>query len=178
MTTGGSSSAPHARRSSRSSRMPRTGSSSSSNRVTSSTTAGSSPLGSTIAAARRVRSDRVIRLRSVGMGILLPAMLAALALPGVAEAMGKLDKIRHIVVIYEENHSFDNLYGGWPRGDGVRKAPVARTRQVDATGKPYACLPQKDVNLAARPCSDFPNRPFTIDRFIPATATTCPRKDQ
>ena len=25
----------------------------------------------------------------------------------------KLGKVQHIVVIYEENHSFDNLYGGW-----------------------------------------------------------------
>ena len=24
-----------------------------------------------------------------------------------------LRKIKHIVVIYEENHSFDNVYGGW-----------------------------------------------------------------
>jgi acid phosphatase len=105
-------------------------------------------------------------------------LLAALALPCAAEAKSKLAKVRHIVVIYEENHSFDNLYGGWPRVDGVRDAPAARTRQVDAAGVQYACLPQKDVNLAARPCSAFPNRPFTIDRFIPATATTCPRKGQ
>jgi acid phosphatase len=112
------------------------------------------------------------------MGLLLPALLAAFALPGAADAKSKLAKVRHVVVIYEENHSFDNLYGGWPRVDGLRAAPVARTRQIDKAGAPYACLPQEDVNLAARPCSDFPNRPFTIDRFIPATARTCPRKGQ
>src|SRR4051812_6249132 len=178
ITMGGSSSAPHARRSSSWSSTARTGSSSSSNRVTNSTTAASSPPGSTMAAARRVRSASVIRLRSVGMGLVIPAMLVALALPGVAEAKGKLDKIRHVVVIYEENHSFDNLYGGWPRVDGVKQAPVSHTRQVDQAGAPYACLQQKDVNLATRPCSAFPNRPFTIDRFIPATAKTCPRKGQ
>src|SRR3954452_15266424 len=72
MTIGGASSAPPGRRSSRLSSTPRTGSSSSSNRVTSSTTAGSSPFGSTIAAARRTRSETVIRLRSVGMPGVLP----------------------------------------------------------------------------------------------------------
>jgi acid phosphatase len=112
------------------------------------------------------------------MGLVLPAIVAALALPGVADAKGRLDKVRHIVVIYEENHSFDNLYGGWPRVDGVRDAPTAHTRQIDKTGTPYTCLPQTDVNLATHPCTDFPNRPFTIDRFIPPTATTCPRKGQ
>ena len=38
------------------------------------------------------------------------------ALAGGGKGKGdekKLDKIKHIVVIYEENHSFDNLYGGW-----------------------------------------------------------------
>ena len=27
---------------------------------------------------------------------------------------------KHLVVIYEENHSFDNLYGGWGRVGGKR----------------------------------------------------------
>jgi acid phosphatase len=111
--------------------------------------------------------------------IFVLALLVLLALPAVADAKkSRLDRIRNIVVIYEENHSFDNLYGGWPKVDGVADAPAARTRQVDQAGAPYACLQQKDVNLAAKPCSTFPNRPFQIDDFIPATATTCPRKGQ
>jgi acid phosphatase len=110
---------------------------------------------------------------------LLVAVLVALVAPGVAAAKpSRLDRIRNIVVIYEENHSFDNLYGGWPKVDGVGHAPKARTTQVDQAGAPYACLQQKDVNLAARGCGAFPNRPFRIDRFIPATATTCPAPGQ
>ena len=31
-------------------------------------------------------------------------------------------KINHIVVIYEENHSFDNLYGGWEGVNGLANA--------------------------------------------------------
>src|SRR5260370_28461433 len=55
---------------------------------------------------------------------------AALAIPGRSQSLAvtttpdvndnsrnsKLSKIQHIVVIYQENHSFDNLYGG---GEGV-----------------------------------------------------------
>ena len=38
-----------------------------------------------------------------------------------------LDKIKHIVVIYEENHSFDNLYGGWEGVNGLANADAAHT---------------------------------------------------
>ena len=42
------------------------------------------------------------------------AAILALALPGAAFAHGHghgHDGVKRIVVIYEENHSFDNLYG-------------------------------------------------------------------
>ena len=95
-----------------------------------------------------------------------------------------LSGIKHVVVIYEENHSFDNLYGGWEGVNGRANADAAHTTQVDQQGVPYACLRQNDVNLAivAPTCSDaahniasaFTNTWFPIDTFIPADATTCP----
>ena len=69
-----------------------------------------------------------------------------------------LDRINHIVVIYEENHSFDNLYGGWEGVNGRANADAAHTTQVDQHGVPYACLKQNDVNLTSPPlavtCTD------------------------
>lgn len=58
---------------------------------------------------------------------------------------------RHLVVIYEENHSFDNLYGLWGRVGkqkvhGLRQAE-AGTTQVDQSGAPIGCLLQNDKNL-------------------------------
>jgi phospholipase C len=44
------------------------------------------------------------------------------------------------VVIYQENHSFDNLYGRWEGAGGLRHAPRARTIQVNQAGIPYQCL--------------------------------------
>ena len=103
-----------------------------------------------------------------------------------------LDGIDHIVVIYEENHSFDNLYGGWEGVDGLANATSVRTTQVNVAGAPYDCLKQNDVNLTsptplASACTDasagtpggtfasaFPNAPFNIDSYIAATDTTCP----
>ena len=107
---------------------------------------------------------------------------------GSSQSDKSLGKVQHIVVIYDENHSFDNLYGGWEGVNGVAAASPQRTIQVGQGGAPYACLAQNDLNLTSPPLpvtctdnstsptisSDFPNAPFTIDKFIPATATTCP----
>jgi acid phosphatase len=125
--------------------------------------------------------------------MLLPALLLALGLvfiPGAfssSKDADQLSKINHIVVIYEENHSFDNLYGGWEGVNGRSNATAANTTQVDQNGVAYGCLKQLDVNLTspsplATTCTDvvhaivsaFQNSWFTIDNFIPATAKTCP----
>jgi acid phosphatase len=109
---------------------------------------------------------------------------AAFANDGRGNSQGPLGSIKHIVVIYEENHSFDNLYGSWPGVNGVASATAANTLQVNASGSPFTCLLQNDVNLAALPgtcvdtansvTSNFTNAPFTIDNYIAATAKTCP----
>jgi acid phosphatase len=121
-------------------------------------------------------------------------MLVALALipAGGAAASGgsadRLSRIDHIVVVYQENHSFDNLYGGWEGVNGLRHARPSHTVQVNQAGTPFDCLLQNDVNLTSPPlpvsCTDtttatafsshFRNQPFTIDDYIPASATTCP----
>jgi len=106
----------------------------------------------------------------------------------------QLKDFKHIVVIYQENHSFDNLYGQW--GDvnedslnGLSDAPSSRTVQVRQDNQtPYKCLLQNDVNLTSpaplpATCTDdtgtpfssaFKNKPFAIEDFIAATDTTCP----
>src|SRR3954454_20713072 len=114
----------------------------------------------------------------------LVAALAALTL-GVtvgsaahkATPADQLKKVKHIVVIYEENHSFDNLYGGWEGVNGLTKADAQHTTQVDQAGNAYTCLKQQDVNLAAiaPTCADsahnvasaFTNKWYTIDPLIP-----------
>src|SRR3954447_11200149 len=127
---------------------------------------------------------------SLRRAVLIAAAGVGLVAPPAAAARGQreraLEGIRHFVVIYEENHSFDNLYGRWERVDGLRDAHTAHTRQVSQAGKPYHCLVQTDVNLASPPrpatCtntapafeSHFLNDPFAIDHFIAPDDTTCP----
>jgi acid phosphatase len=124
------------------------------------------------------------RARGAVVAALCALSVAVIAASSSTGATSPLSKVKHIVVIYEENHSFDNLYGGWEGVNGLANADVAHTTQVDQKGVPYTCLKQNDVNLAALPatCTDtahgissaFTNKWFAIDPLIPATATTCP----
>jgi phospholipase C len=135
------------------------------------------------------------RLRAPALAFALLALCAAPAPASDGHHGGPdrgrpsaLDRIRHIVVVYEENHSFDNLYGGWEGVTGLAATDAAHTTQVDQAGAPYKCLLQVDVNLASPPlgtacsagppdnafASQFPNRFFTIDALIAPTDTTCP----
>jgi acid phosphatase len=125
--------------------------------------------------------------------LLLPLGVIAAALAAIPLALGSteanpttLAKINHLVVIYEENHSFDNLYGGWEGVNGRAQADRAHTTQVDQAGNPFPCLRQNDVNLLSPPqpgtctdpiygfTSDFPNAPFKIDSFLSPAMSTCP----
>ncbi len=131
---------------------------------------------------RRVTLVAAVAL--IGPG--LTALPAAGAAPG--QRGNPMTGYKNLVVIYEENHSFDNLYGGWGsvggrRVDGVRPVP-----QVAQDGSVYSCLLQNDVNLTSpaplpSTCTDaahgiaasaFTNQPFVIDDYIPASSATCP----
>ena len=119
----------------------------------------------------------------------LTAMCAGPALADTGGSTNAFGKINHIVVIYEENHSFDNLYGGWEGVNGRANADPSHTLQIGQGGLQYTCLLQVDVNLAspqlpatcndtttARPISSaFTNQPFGIEAYIPASARTCPQ---
>ncbi|MBI3686988.1 MAG: acid phosphatase [Actinobacteria bacterium] len=109
---------------------------------------------------------------------------------GAGHSRAGLAGIDHIVVIYQENHSFDNLLGRWPGVDGLSRSPedTPRSIQVAPDGTVLNCLPQKDVNLTSPPlpvsctgtaagapvASAFRNAPFPIDSYLTPTDTTCP----
>ncbi len=79
-----------------------------------------------------------------------------------------LDKINHIVVLYLENRSFDNLFGLFPGADGVADAGRAAT-QVDLGGVPFKTLPPvlKDGKPDPEYPANLPNAPFRADKFVP-----------
>ncbi|HEY5154663.1 MAG TPA: alkaline phosphatase family protein, partial [Acidimicrobiales bacterium] len=78
----------------------------------------------------------VIGLLAVSVGVLTTRVTA----PPTADPTG-LAKIDHIVVIMQENRSFDSYFGTFPGADGI---PMV-------AGRPAACVP----NPIAKTC-DFP----------------------
>ena len=98
----------------------------------------------------------------------LAAICAALlpaACAGPATNPETLGRIETIVVIYAENHSFDNIYGMFPGADGIANATAEQKTQVDHDGTPLAKLPPVYYNgmIDMRFPLAMPNGPFRID---------------
>lgn len=77
-----------------------------------------------------------------------------------------MTKINHVVVIYAENRSFDNLYGLFPGANGIENAMKTYVPQKDRDGSVLATLPPTwDSKGQADPAystEKLPNKPFLI----------------
>src|SRR5258708_18838515 len=89
---------------------------------------------------------------------LAPVVVATPA-PAAAAPSG-LDKINHVVVIYQENRSFDSIYGTFPGANGLANARDT-VKQVDKSGQPYATLPQP-INSNLKPPGPDPRFPADL----------------
>jgi acid phosphatase len=103
-------------------------------------------------AARATGKPPTRARKRLAVGLALLALIAVAIPAEAAPKGGPLGTFKNIVVIYEENHSFDNLYGLWgdvngQHLDGLPDADAAHTTQVDMNGAPYDCLLQSDINL-------------------------------
>src|SRR5215813_324333 len=82
-----------------------------------------------------------------------------------------INKVEHVIVVYMENHSFDNLYGEFPGANGLLNATAAQYTQIDsATGNAYNILPWTDPAFVPTP--NLQNKPFNIDALRPAGLAT------
>jgi phospholipase C len=106
--------------------------------------------------------------------LLMPSLITLCTIQtAVAETLlpEGLNRIDHIVVVYLENRSFDNLFGNFPGADGLQNAGKTAV-QVDKDGLPYKTLPRVMDASKTPPQPDLrfpeelPNRPFPIDRYI------------
>jgi phospholipase C len=113
-----------------------------------------------------------------------------------AAAPTGLRQVKHVVVIYLENWSFDSLYGNFPGVDGLAQAAAAPP-QVDQNGKRYAILPQPlasvpgaaptnpavaENSAVAKPAAvrppdrrfpaNLPNAPFPIFSYVSPVGKT------
>lgn len=95
---------------------------------------------------------------------LLHGIVAGAALPTPAEA-----PIDHFILLFQENHSFDNLLGEFPGAEGISAAGEAAV-QVDRSGVPYKELPpvvnDRDGQPDRRFPEQLPNRPFPLLSYV------------
>src|SRR5690625_359947 len=75
-----------------------------------------------------------------------------------------IKQIKHVVVIYMENHSFDNMWGEFEGANGLSNAKEENIIQVDKEGKPYDTLPEIPRSSAFP--SNLPNHYFNIDQYL------------
>jgi acid phosphatase len=108
-----------------------------------------------------------MRARSTVLVLALAAVIALAASCVTRPSSGRagLAGVEHIVVIYAENRSFDNLYGLFPGANGIANATPSQFTQVDRDGTALATLPPVWNGKVPDPDfpSDLPNRPFRID---------------
>lgn len=77
----------------------------------------------------------------------------------------EINKVNHVVVIYMENHSFDNLFGQYPGANGLSNATTSQITQLESNGIPYAFLPPIPGSNAFP--TNLPNDIFNIDQYVP-----------
>ena len=117
------------------------------------------------------------------IGFALAAVLTST--PSPAQEVRPLDKLSHILVLYLENRSFDNVFGEFPGANGLTNARDAT--QGDRDGKPFATLPSvpKPFDRPENPAElraiealdELPNRPFPTVGVRPGVTTATHTRD-
>lgn len=115
---------------------------------------------------------------------LLALMLVSISFaPRAASAQERgIDKINHVIILFLENHTVDNLYSLMSGVNGVN-SPGGAVTQVDRDGNAYATLPPVKVSVKyagfgapidelpglpdPRFPANLPNAPFMIDDYVP-----------
>jgi phospholipase C len=99
---------------------------------------------------------RRIGLIGLGAALLVAIFLAASEAPGERHSASAglrlqgIHKIRHIVIIMQENRSFDSYFGTYPGADGIPG--------LAGNPGPLPCLPDPETHLCDRPFHDSTDR--------------------
>ena len=86
-------------------------------------------------------------MRSIAhsLALLLPALLAVL-MPTTLMASGNVRKVKHVIIVMQENHSFDNYFGALAYAPG---SPYHKPSAVSG-GSPHRLQPKRS-RLCRRP---------------------------
>lgn len=84
-------------------------------------------------------------------------------------------RIKHVIIVYPENRSFDSLYGKVPGVNGIAQARAENVTQTDRAGRALDSLPRPTTSgipgLSAGPDTRFPaatpNAQYDAAPFVP-----------
>lgn len=112
------------------------------------------------------------------LALLFALIVAVTACASTQRRPASLAGIEHVVVIYQENWSFDALFGKSPGANGIAAASPASIAQTDKEGRPYATLPPSMDTRSSPPVPDpriparLPVAPFDLAQYVPTTSRT------
>ncbi len=79
-------------------------------------------------------------------------------------------EIKYVIVIFQENWSFDSLYGKFPGVNGLDSAKSENVLQVDRNGRAYSklppCINTNTNQIYSEIPSSLPNAPFDLQPYI------------
>lgn len=85
--------------------------------------------------------------------------------PSLLLGEGLRSKIDHIIVIYLENRSFDNLFRGFEGADTSDHPKIPFSPQTDLKNNLYVHLPMGEKAIQMGFPSSIPNTPFLLDTY-------------
>lgn len=91
---------------------------------------------------------------------------ALLLIPLWMSAADLKEKIDHIIVIYLENRSFDNLFYGFDGADNSQKTFHPYETQKNGEGKIYTRIDMGPESVKAGFPKQIDNAPFLMDRYV------------
>src|SRR6478672_7807437 len=103
------------------------------------------------ATANPKRRSRLFWRVALASGVVLASILVFVVLsardtkPPSANDNTGIHKIKHIIMIMQENRSFDHYFGTFPGADGIEMLP---------NGQPKACVPNPKLRHCQRPYVD------------------------
>src|SRR6266404_5410202 len=112
------------------------------------------------------------------LAVLIAVILAFAACTVTPRAPSWMASIDHVIVIYQENWSFDSLFGKFPGANGIAHASATSIAQTDKDGTPYATLPPSIDTRTQPPVPDpripanLPVAPFDLARYVPWDSRT------
>ena len=117
---------------------------------------------------RRITRRQFLKSSAVGFGALTSACVHHRSESKIERP---IESIEHLIIIYQENWSFDGLFGRFPGANGIDNGGPA-VRQVNDQGMPYTALPAAIDNRNDKSIPDpripasLPVSPFDLSSYV------------